>query len=166
MSEFKSKPRAASLGLVAPGATGRRRRRPVAQRRAGPPRVVLHPPPFDHEGCFLQRVKGLTVQALVPQLPVEALAVPFVPGTSQLNVQRRNLLRFVPLCRLERSSSQVTPLSFRLVQKFPATSKRYAESAAATEEALQLSDNDYRVWSNLGVAYRGLKKKDQATAAN
>jgi serine/threonine protein kinase/tetratricopeptide (TPR) repeat protein len=42
---------------------------------------------------------------------------------------------------------------------------RYAESAAMTEKALQLNDQDYRIWANLLEAYRWLKRKDQANQA-
>ncbi|HKS66653.1 MAG TPA: protein kinase [Candidatus Acidoferrales bacterium] len=43
--------------------------------------------------------------------------------------------------------------------------KRYAESAAATEKALQLNDKNYLVWDNLVIAYRWLKQKDKAEVA-
>jgi eukaryotic-like serine/threonine-protein kinase len=39
--------------------------------------------------------------------------------------------------------------------------RRYAESAAATEKALQLNDKNYLVWDNLAIAYRWLKQKDK-----
>src|SRR5580700_10197277 len=62
--------------------------RPIAQRRGRPPGVVLDSPLLDHDLCLLQRVKNLSVQTLVPQLPVEALAVSVLPGTSGLDIQR------------------------------------------------------------------------------
>jgi eukaryotic-like serine/threonine-protein kinase len=37
--------------------------------------------------------------------------------------------------------------------------KRYAESVATTEKALQLNDKDYLVWANLMAAYQGLNQK-------
>jgi serine/threonine-protein kinase len=43
--------------------------------------------------------------------------------------------------------------------------KRYQDSAAATEKALQLNDKNYRVWENLAVAYERLNQKDKAAAA-
>lgn len=43
--------------------------------------------------------------------------------------------------------------------------KRYQDSAAATEKALQLNDKNYRVWENLAVAYERLDQKDKAAAA-
>jgi eukaryotic-like serine/threonine-protein kinase len=43
--------------------------------------------------------------------------------------------------------------------------KRYSESAAMTEKALQLNGNDYRVWSNLIAAYKWLKETDKTNAA-
>ena len=43
--------------------------------------------------------------------------------------------------------------------------KRYQESAAATEKALQLNDKNYRVWENLAVAYERLNQNDKASAA-
>jgi len=43
--------------------------------------------------------------------------------------------------------------------------KRYAESAAMTEKAMQLNDRDYLGWENLAVAYQALNQKDKAGAA-
>lgn len=43
--------------------------------------------------------------------------------------------------------------------------KRYQESAAATEKALQLNDENYRVWENLAIAEERLGQKDKAAAA-
>jgi Flp pilus assembly protein TadD len=43
--------------------------------------------------------------------------------------------------------------------------KRFEESAAATEKALQLNDQNYRVWENLAVAYERLDQKDKVAAA-
>jgi serine/threonine protein kinase/tetratricopeptide (TPR) repeat protein len=43
--------------------------------------------------------------------------------------------------------------------------KRYAESAAATRKALDLNDKDWRVWSNLQLAYTWLKDDQQMRAA-
>lgn len=43
--------------------------------------------------------------------------------------------------------------------------QRYAESAAATEKALQLNDRDYLVWDNLVAAYEWLKNPGKADAA-
>ncbi len=43
--------------------------------------------------------------------------------------------------------------------------QRYAESAAATEKALQLQTNDYLVWDNLKLAYEWLDDKLHADAA-
>ena len=37
--------------------------------------------------------------------------------------------------------------------------KRYAESVATTQKALQLNDKDYLVWANLMAAYQGLNQK-------
>src|SRR5271163_3725613 len=54
----------------------------------GPPGVVFHPPLLDHDLCLLQRVKDLSIQAFIPQLPIEALAVTVLPGTTRLDIQR------------------------------------------------------------------------------
>src|ERR1039458_8105126 len=54
----------------------------------GPLGVVFHPPLLDHDLCLLQRVKNLSIQAFIPQLPVEALAVTVLPRTARLDVQR------------------------------------------------------------------------------
>jgi serine/threonine-protein kinase len=43
--------------------------------------------------------------------------------------------------------------------------QRYAESAAATEKALQLQGSDYLVWDNLKLAYEWLNDKAKADAA-
>ena len=42
---------------------------------------------------------------------------------------------------------------------------RYAESAAATEKALQFNDKDYIVWANLASAYESLNDKTKLAAA-
>ena len=49
--------------------------------------VVLLPPLLDHDPCFLQRVEDLPIQAFLPQLPIEALAVPVLPRTAGLDIQ-------------------------------------------------------------------------------
>ena len=66
---------------------GLRCRRPVAQRRVRPLRVVFHAPPLRQNLCLLQRVKDLAVQELIAQLAVEALTVPVFPWASSLDVQ-------------------------------------------------------------------------------
>jgi serine/threonine protein kinase/tetratricopeptide (TPR) repeat protein len=43
--------------------------------------------------------------------------------------------------------------------------KRYAESVAMTQKALQLNDKDYLVWANLMAAYQGLNQKSNLEAA-
>ncbi len=43
--------------------------------------------------------------------------------------------------------------------------KRYAESAEMTKKALQINDNDFRLWANLALAYQWLNEKDRAAAA-
>jgi eukaryotic-like serine/threonine-protein kinase len=43
--------------------------------------------------------------------------------------------------------------------------QKYAESAAATEKALQLNDKDHVVWSTLAIAYDNLKDKEKADKA-
>ena len=42
---------------------------------------------------------------------------------------------------------------------------RYAEAAAATEQALKINGNDYMVWNNLMIAYQGAKEPDKAAEA-
>jgi eukaryotic-like serine/threonine-protein kinase len=42
---------------------------------------------------------------------------------------------------------------------------RFAEAASATEKALQLNDNDFIVWTNLELAYEGLKDEAKAKVA-
>ena len=53
----------------------------------GPDPVVLLPPLLDHDPCLLQRVEDLPIQAFLPQLPIEALAVPVLPRTARLDIQ-------------------------------------------------------------------------------
>lgn len=43
--------------------------------------------------------------------------------------------------------------------------KRFAEAAAATEQALKLNGNDYMVWNNLMIAYEGARQQDKAEVA-
>ncbi|MCU1252655.1 MAG: serine/threonine protein kinase with repeat [Edaphobacter sp.] len=43
--------------------------------------------------------------------------------------------------------------------------KRYADSAAATEQALKIDGRDYMVWNNLMLAYQALKDASKAEAA-
>src|ERR1035438_9593122 len=75
-------------------------RRPVAQRRVRPLRVVFHAPPLRQNLCLLQRVEDLAVQELIAQLPVEALTVPVLPRTPGLNVQRPRAYLSQPLPQL------------------------------------------------------------------
>ena len=46
-----------------------------------------------------------------------------------------------------------------------ALQQRYAESASATEKALQYNDRDYIVWANLAMAYEGLHDQPKLAAA-
>lgn len=43
--------------------------------------------------------------------------------------------------------------------------KRFAESAAMTEQALHSNDKDYRLWNNLAIAYEWLGQADKARQA-
>ena len=43
--------------------------------------------------------------------------------------------------------------------------KRYAEAASATRKAVELNDKDWRVWSNLQLAYTWLKEEENMRAA-
>jgi hypothetical protein len=51
-------------------------------------RVVLPSPHFGQYLHLLQRVKDLTVQKLIPELPVETLRVAVLPWTARLDLQR------------------------------------------------------------------------------
>ena len=61
---------------------------PVAQRTVPPHGVVLLPPPFDQDLRLLAGVEDLAIQELVPEPPVEELAVAILPGASDLDEQR------------------------------------------------------------------------------
>ena len=71
------------------GSVGPRRRGPITQRRVWPPRVVFLPPLFHHHLCLLQGVKDLSIQAFIPQLPIETLTVSVLPRAARCDVQRR-----------------------------------------------------------------------------
>src|SRR5271170_5289659 len=72
------------------------------QGRVRPFPVVFHAPFFDHDLRLLQRVKNLSVQAFIPQLPVEAFAVAVLPRTSRFDVQRSRTHLRQPLPQLLR----------------------------------------------------------------
>ena len=59
---------------------GPRWRGPLPQRGVRSDPVVLLPSLLDHDPCLLQRAEDLPIQAFLPQLPIEALAVPFSHG--------------------------------------------------------------------------------------
>src|SRR3974390_13812 len=80
---------------------GFRCRWPVAQRPMRPHRVVLHSPWLDHHLRLLQRVADLPVQAFIPQLPMEALAIAVLPGTAGFEVQRLGSHGRPPLPQLQ-----------------------------------------------------------------
>src|SRR5271154_6017773 len=67
-----------------------------------PLRVVFHAPLFDHDLRLLQRIEDFPVQAFIPQLSVEALAVAVLPRTSRLDVQRPGTNLCQPLPELLR----------------------------------------------------------------
>jgi hypothetical protein len=52
------------------------------------PGVVMNTPPLRQHPDLLQRVEDFTVQEVVPQLPVETLAVAVLPGASRLDISR------------------------------------------------------------------------------
>ena len=43
--------------------------------------------------------------------------------------------------------------------------RRWAESAAISRKALEINSNDWRAWSNLGIAYEWMNRKDEADDA-
>src|SRR5277367_5427182 len=77
-----------------------RRRWLIAQRRVRPLRVVFHTPSFRQNLCLLQRIEDLSVQKLIPQLAIEALAVPVFPRTPGLDVKRSRAHSPQPLPQL------------------------------------------------------------------
>ena len=48
--------------------------------------VVMVPPSFNDDLCFTQGIEDFAVQQFNPHSPVEAFAVPVLPGLSRLNV--------------------------------------------------------------------------------
>src|SRR6202042_1278519 len=62
--------------------------RSVAERRVWTDGVVVNPPAFCQYLHLLQRVEDLAIQELVPQLRVEALAVPVLPRTAGFDIER------------------------------------------------------------------------------
>jgi hypothetical protein len=64
-----------------------RRRRSVAQGAVRPDLVVVASPSLDQHFRLLQRVEGLGVEKLVPELAVEALVVAVLPGAAGLDEQ-------------------------------------------------------------------------------
>ena len=79
--------------------------------------VVLLPPLLDHDPCRLQRVEDLPIQAFLPQLPIEALAVPVLPRTARLDIQGTGSQALEPVPQLpDRNSNyrkEVTRLTSR-----------------------------------------------------
>lgn len=76
--------------------------------------------------------------------------------------------------KLTSDAEQALRKSIELAPSYPAyanlgqlyyTEKRYSESAAMTEKALELNDQNYLVWNNLVNAYGWLKQKDKEAAA-
>ena len=76
--------------------------------------------------------------------------------------------------KLAAEAEQNLKKSIELTPSYPAyanlgqlyySEKRYAESAAMTEKALQRNDNNYLVWNNLVNAYEWLNQKPKAAAA-
>src|ERR1035437_3999020 len=93
-------------------------RRPVAQRRVRPLRVIFHPPPLRQNLCLLQRIKDLAVQKLIAQLPVETLTVPVLPRTPRLDVQRPRPHFSQPLPQLP--GNELRPIVRTNVLRYPA----------------------------------------------
>src|SRR5262249_51138173 len=63
-------------------------RRPVAQAAVRPPHVVVQAPGFEDDRRLTPTHEESQVQALIPQLPVEALAVGVLPGAARIDVTR------------------------------------------------------------------------------
>ena len=53
-----------------------------------PDGVVVPAPALDQHLCLAKRGEDLAVEQLVPELGVEALAIPILPGTTRLDEQR------------------------------------------------------------------------------
>src|SRR5450755_446770 len=94
-------------------------RRPVAQRRVRPLRVVFFAPPLRQNLCLLQRVEDLAVQELIAQLPVETLTVAVLPWTPRFDVQRPGA--HFPSHFRNSSAINSGPLSERICSGIPRT---------------------------------------------
>jgi eukaryotic-like serine/threonine-protein kinase len=85
--------------------------------------------------------------------------------------------QFISIWRTPRCSHRPRRLSKRSLELSPSYAayanlaglylqqKRYAESAALSEKALQLNGQDATVWNNLANAYEALKQTDKAGSA-
>jgi hypothetical protein len=93
---FISPPRAAKKTLRT--ATGRGDRWLVAERTVRPLCLIFHAPFLDHDLRLLQRIKNLSIQALIAQLPVEVRTIPVRPRAPRLDVQhpRAHLGQAIP----------------------------------------------------------------------
>ena len=61
---------------------------PIAQCAMRPNSIVMPSPLLDDDLSFSQRVEDLTVQSLVPQFAIKALAVAILPRAAWHNVRR------------------------------------------------------------------------------
>jgi len=61
---------------------------PIPQGTVGPDRIVFLPPALYQDLGLLQGVEDLAVEQFIPQLAIEALVVPVLPGTAWFNVER------------------------------------------------------------------------------
>src|SRR5438552_8908286 len=83
------------------------------------------------------------------------------------NIDSGDTKRFPEAERVLKKSIELSPsypayanLGYLYVQE-----QKFAEAVPIMEKALQISDNDFLVWGNLMLAYKGLKNEDKAAAA-
>ena len=55
-----------------------------------PDMIVMMPPLLQNDLRLFESIKRLTVQAFIPQAPVEALIITVLPWAARLNVERFN----------------------------------------------------------------------------
>ncbi len=72
-------------------------RRSVSERAVGPERVVLCTPALDNHLGLPESEEDLSIENFVSELPVEAFAVPVLPGTPRFDEEASHTCSFKPV---------------------------------------------------------------------